>query len=102
MAANSACPPSSFEARPSGRAPQDEGFVCIALAALLPTHLLDELPKPLELQLDHVLGGLILQLQRLLVEFLRRECDDHLGPAEQQRIDAGEALAQMILHARAA
>src|SRR5947199_8608095 len=25
MAANAECPPSSFEARPSGRAPQDEG-----------------------------------------------------------------------------
>src|SRR5262249_58531542 len=47
-------------------------------------------------------GGLIFELERLLVEFLRGEGDDHLRPAEKQGIDRGKRLPQVILHARAA
>src|SRR5712691_6340272 len=55
-----------------------------------------------ELLLDQVDGGLVLELERLLVELLRGEGNDDLGPAEQDDIDGGERHSQVILHARAA
>ena len=55
-----------------------------------------------ELLLDQVDRGLVLELERLLVELLRREGDDDLGAAEQDGVDRGERHAQVILHARAA
>src|SRR5882757_203880 len=46
MAANSERPPSSFEARPSGRAPQDEGYARAELLPNLPQYLRRMLPQP--------------------------------------------------------
>src|SRR6185503_18894412 len=65
----------------------------------LRTEAADEVFKPRKLLLDQVDGGLILELERLLVEFLRGKRDENLGAAEQDGVDRGERLPQMILHA---
>src|SRR5580765_4370770 len=85
-------PPVTIAVRPASRA------IVSAFAADAP----DELLEAGELLLDQVDGSLVLQLQRLLVEFLRGEGNDHLGAAEQDDVDRGERHAQVILHARAA
>src|SRR5215831_4961223 len=74
----------------------------LAMALLLRAHAADEFFEFRELLLDHANGRLILELERLLVEFLRGEGDDDLGPAEQDDVDGSQRLPQMILHARAA
>src|SRR5262245_65999547 len=74
----------------------------LAIALLLRAHPADEFFEFRELLLDHADGRLILELERLLVEFLRGEGDDDLGPAEQDDVDGGQRLPQVILHARAA
>src|SRR6266446_1654393 len=74
----------------------------LAIGSSLPGYETDEFLEAFELQLDHVLGRLILQLQGLVVELLRRERHNDLRPAEQDRIDRCQRLPQMILHARGA
>src|SRR5215467_18468 len=74
----------------------------LAMALPLRAHAADEFFELRELLLDHADGRLILELERLLVEFLRGEGDDDLGPAEQDHVDRGQRLPQVILHARAA
>src|SRR5262245_44754467 len=74
----------------------------LAIALLLRAHAADEFFEFRELLLDHADGRLILELERLLVEFLRGEGDDDLGPAEKDDVDRSERLPQVILHARAA
>src|SRR6516162_1224350 len=85
-------PPVTIAARPDS----------LAMALLLRAHAADEFFEFRELLLDHANGRLILELERLLVEFLRGEGDDDLGPAEQDDVDGSQRLPQMILHARAA
>src|ERR671936_1024397 len=74
----------------------------LAIALFLCAHAADELFEAGELKLDHVDRRLILELDGLLVELLRRKRDDHLRPAEQKRIDRSQRLAQVTLHPRAA
>src|SRR5215470_6277366 len=74
----------------------------LAMALLLRAHAPDEFFELRELLLDHANSRLILELERLLVEFLRGEGDDDLGPAEKDDVDRSERLPQVILHARAA
>src|SRR5436305_12945605 len=69
-----------------------------ALAADAP----DEFLEAGQLLLHQIDRGLVLELERLLVELLCGEGDDHLGPSEQDDVDRGERHPQMILHARAA
>src|SRR5215467_7950607 len=78
----------------------DEGFT--SPRELFSGLLADELLECLELQLDHVLGGLVGQLERLLVELLGREGHEHFRADQHHRLDRGQALPQVILHARAA
>src|SRR5258705_13618410 len=85
-------PPVTIAVRPASRA------IVSAFAADAP----DEFLEAGQLLLDQVNSGLVLELQRLLVEFLRSEGYDHLGAAEQDDVDRGEGHAQVILHARAA
>src|SRR5258707_10939516 len=85
-------PPVTIAARPD----------CLAMALLLRAHAPNEFLELRKLLLDHADGRLILELEPLLVEFLRGEGDDDLGPAEQDDVDRGQRLPQMILHARAA
>src|SRR6266446_6943614 len=59
------------------------------MALLLRAHAADEFLELRELLLDHADSRLILELERLLVEFLRGEGDDDLRPAEQDDIDRG-------------
>src|SRR5215831_15210495 len=72
-----------------------------AIALLLRAHAADEFFELRELLLDHADGRLVLELERLLVEFLRGEGDDDLRPAEKDDVDRGQRLPQVILHARA-
>ena len=58
-----------------------------------------ELVETRELLLDQIDRRCVLELERLLVEFLRGKGHDNLGPAEQNGIDRGQRLAQMILRA---
>src|SRR6516165_11858884 len=74
----------------------------LAMALLLRVHAADEFFELRELLLDHADSRLILELERLLVEFLRGEGDDDLGPTEQDDVDRSQRLPQMMLHARAA
>src|SRR5262249_62288595 len=74
----------------------------LPMALLLRAHAADEFLEFRELLLDHADGGLILERECLLVEFLRGEGDDDLGPPEKDHVDRGQRLPQMILHARAA
>src|SRR5215467_593809 len=90
-------PPVTTATRPASL-PASSGAIASAFAA----HAADQLLETGELLLDQVDGGLILELQGLLVELLRGEGDDHLGAPEQHGIDRGERHAQVILHARAA
>src|SRR5262249_58484845 len=85
-------PPVTSAARPDS----------LAMGLLLRAHAANEFLELRELLLDHADGRLVLELERLLVEFLRREGDDDLGPAEQDDVDRGQRLPQLILHARAA
>src|SRR4029077_16473673 len=59
----------------------------------------DELAERGELLLDQIDRGLI--LQRAVGELVRRHVDDHLGLAEQLRVDRLHHHAKVILHARA-
>src|SRR5262252_4046457 len=72
----------------------------LAMALLLRAHAADEFFEFRELLLDHPDGRLILERERLLVEFLRGERDDDLGPAEQDDVDGGQRLPQVILQNR--
>src|SRR2546428_2196657 len=72
------------------------------MALLLRAHAPDEFPELSELLLNHADSRLILELEGLLVEFLRAEGDEDLGPADEDDVDRGQRLPQMILHARAA
>src|ERR1700745_1425953 len=74
----------------------------LAMALFLCAHAAGELFEGRKLKLDHVDRRLILELQGLLVKLLRGKTEDHLGPAEQKRIDRSQRLAQVMLHARAA
>src|SRR5215470_19115292 len=74
----------------------------LAIALLLRAHAADEFFEFRELLLDHADGRLILELERLLVEFLRGEGDDDLGPAEQDDVDRGQRLPRRKFHRRAA
>src|SRR5215470_3981989 len=74
----------------------------LAMALTLAADAAGELLEARELLLDQVDGGLVLELERLLVELLRREGDDDLRTAEQDDIQRGQRHAQMVLHARAA
>src|SRR5215469_3520945 len=85
-------PPVRIAARPDS----------LALALLLRAHAADEFLELRELLLDHADGRLILERERLLVELLRGEGDDDLGPPEQDDVDRDQRLPQVILHARAA
>src|SRR5215212_8277088 len=60
----------------------------------------DELAERGKLLLDQVDRGLI--LQRTVGELVRRHVDDHLGLAEQLRVDRLHDHAEVVLHARAA
>src|SRR3954468_8868924 len=71
----------------------------LPMLLFLRTETADELLKSRKLLLDQVDGGLILELECLLVEFLRGKRDENLGAAEQDGVDRGERLPQMILHA---
>src|SRR5689334_17285337 len=62
----------------------------------------DEFIERGELLRDDVDGRLVGELERLLVEFLRRKGDQDLRPAEQDGVDRDQALPQVILHACAA
>src|SRR5271157_5970820 len=55
-----------------------------------------------QLLFDQVDCGCILERERLLVELLRGKGNDHLGPAEENSVDRGQALPQVILRTRAA
>src|SRR5215472_5829496 len=68
----------------------------LAIALLLRVHAADEFFELRELLLDHADGRLVLELERLLVEFLRGEGDDDLGPAEKDDVDRGRRLPQVI------
>src|SRR4051812_2338789 len=89
-------PPVTIAVRPTSLA------ISSFLPSVLSDMLTDELFETIELQLDHILGRLIGELERLLVEFLGRESDEYLGPDEDYGFDGRQRLAQMILHARAA
>src|SRR5215510_973287 len=69
----------------------------LAMALPLRAYAADEFFELRELLLNHADGRLILEFERLLVEFLRREGDDDLGPAEQDDVDRGQRLPQVIL-----
>src|SRR3954447_22725536 len=71
----------------------------LAMLLSLRTEAANELLKSRKLLLDQVDGGLILELECLLVEFLRGKRDENLGAAEQDGVDRGERLPQMMLHA---
>src|SRR6516162_4796940 len=85
-------PPVTIAARPDS----------LAMALLLRAHAADEFLELRELLLDHADGRLILERERPLVELLRGEGDDDLGPPEQDDVDRDQRLPQVILHARAA
>src|SRR5882724_5702725 len=72
-------------------------FCLVCLADLDPV---DELAERGKLLLDQVDRGLI--LQRTVGELVRRHVDDHLGLAEQLRVDRLHDHAEVILHARTA
>src|SRR5712691_4877540 len=74
----------------------------LAMVLALPANPAGERLEARELQLDQIDGGLILELERLVVEFLRGKGDDDLRAAEQDAVDRGERHSQVILHARAA
>src|ERR1700754_2343617 len=73
----------------------------LPMVLFLRTEAADEFFESRKLLLDQVDGGLILELERLLVELLRGKRDENLGAAEQDGVDRGERLPQMILHAGA-
>src|SRR3982074_2692210 len=83
-------PPVTMAVRPDSR----------AMALPLRAVPADEFLEARELLLDQIDGGLVLELKRLPVEFLRGEGDDHLGLAEQDGVDRQQRLAQVVLHAR--
>src|SRR4030088_138104 len=85
-------PPVTMAVRPDNR----------PMLLFLRAEAADEFFEPRELLLDQVDGGLIPELERLLVELLRGKRDQNLGAAEQDDVDRGERLPQMILHARSA
>src|SRR6516162_7163607 len=85
-------PPVRIAARPDS----------LAMALLLRAHAADEFLELRELLLDHADGRLILERERLLVELLRGEGDDDLGPPEQDDVDRDQRLPQVILHAAVA
>src|SRR5215831_12733447 len=62
----------------------------------------DEFLEAGELLLDDVDRGLVLELERLFVEFLLRHADEDLRPIEHEPVEKYHALAQVILHASAA
>src|SRR5205807_589713 len=70
--------------------------------SVFPGPAAQELLVSLELELDHVLGRLVGEFERLLVELFGGEVDEHFRLDEELRPDRGERLAQVILHARAA
>src|SRR4051794_8645697 len=74
----------------------------LPIVLVLRAEAANELFKGRELLLDQVDRGLILELERLLVELLRGKRDEDLGAPEQQGVDRGERLPQMILHAGSA
>src|SRR5260370_34852809 len=85
-------PPVTMAARPASR----------DTALALRDQAAGELLEARELLLDQVDGGLVLELQRLLVEFLRGKFHDYLRPAEKHGGDRGGGPAQVKLHTRAA
>src|SRR3954451_878866 len=68
----------------------------------LPAHLPDKLLKFRKLLLDEVDADLILELERLLVEFLLRHADENLRLVERQCVKKDTGLAERILQAPAA
>src|SRR3954468_17002087 len=74
----------------------------LPMLLFLRTEAADELFESRKLLLDQVDRGLILELERLLVELLRGKRDEDLGATEQHGVDRGERLPQMILHAGSA
>src|SRR6476620_5695064 len=74
----------------------------LPMLLFLRTEAADELFKRRKLLLDQVDSSLILELECLLVEFLRGKRDENFGAAEQDGVDRGERLPQMILHAGSA
>src|ERR1700745_1938894 len=85
-------PPVTIAARPDS----------LPMALLLRAHAPDEFFELRELLFDHADSRLILELERLLVEFLRGEGDDDLGRAEEHDVARGQRLPQMMLHTRVA
>src|SRR5512144_398156 len=74
----------------------------LAMMLILRTEAANEFFESRELLLDQVDGSLIFQLERLLVELLRGKRHENLGTAEQNDVNRGERLPQMILHPRSA
>src|SRR5215510_1648862 len=84
-------PPVTMAVRPARRAMALPGDVAA-----------DVFLEACELLFDQIDGGLVLELDRLLVELLRRKGHDHFRPSEQVRVDRDQRLPQVILRARAA
>src|SRR5258705_4006614 len=72
----------------------------LPMLLLLRAEAADEFLERRELLLDQVDGGLILELERLLVELLRGKRHENFGAAEQEDIHRCKRLPQMILHPR--
>src|ERR1043165_3356469 len=67
----------------------------------LPAHLADKFLEARKLLLDEIDAGLVLLLQRLLVELARRHADEDFRPQENHRLKKHEDLPPLILHAPA-
>src|SRR3979411_764252 len=78
-------PPVTMAVRPDNR----------PMLLFLRAEAADEFFDPGERRLEQVDGGLIPELERLLVELLRGKRDQNLGAAEQDDVDRGERRPQL-------